>query len=70
MAVFRKAYLIKYIPTMGESGFVSDVDWKNGKFNYNSPHGDNMEFTPSERDRFLLMFPHLQFASFPIDIPV
>ena len=70
MAVFRKAYLIVYVPVMGEAGFVSDVDWENRKFNYNSPYGDNMAFTPTERDRFLKMFPHLQFAFSPIEVPV
>lgn len=70
MSILRKAYTIKYIPVIGESGFVSEVDWDKKKFHYNTPDGESIIFTPSERDRFLLMFPHLQFASFPIDVPV
>ena len=70
MSILRKAYMIKYIPIIGESGFVSEVDWDKKKFHYNTPKGESMIFTPSERDRFLLMFPHLQLASFPIDVAV
>ena len=70
MSILRKAYTIKYIPIIGEEGFVSEVDWDKKKFHYNNPNGESMIFTPSERDRFLLMFPHLQLASFPIDVAV
>lgn len=48
--------LILYIPPMGESGYVSDVDWDAYHFYYNSPDGMHYAFDKDEATRFLSTF--------------
>ena len=64
MANTRTRYTIKFIPTIGEAGFVKSVEWDQRRFNYKN--GENKVFTASERDRFYRIFPHLQFVSFKV----
>ena len=48
--------IILYIPPMGENGYVSDVDWDERHFYYNSPDGNARLFTDEEARRFLSTF--------------
>ena len=44
MAITRKVYMIEYFPVMGESGYVSEVDWDKKKFHYKVRAGEPIPF--------------------------
>lgn len=48
--------IILFTPPIGESGYVSDVDWAHRRFHYNNSEGFVYLFNKGEMSRFLEMF--------------
>ena len=49
-------FTILFTPEMGESGYVSEVDWTHPHFWYNNRWGITYDFDKEEVTRFLALF--------------